>query len=424
MNPEAAELEIGEESEITSIRTREDFLHTSVQEIRAMSPEELERFHDQLLPHLGKPEKPSGGFSEYVSKLPAGKQRQMSKPAIRSEYLRGYLEARISALRSVDQVTAQRRAQEERKDSLDERLSREDLFIHEAESRIEARFVDWNLARQVIDQGGRPSSLHPEDQAFVEKIEQQQDAEREAGNEFGDITARLEVGFADGLKRMQTFGDDADVRVDPSSKFDDFARGVDMIARIRPGHMPNQEIILGIDFTITNSDADIAKKLRRNVHHPVRTTRYGTRDVPKALQYFPVVLSVDRKRAERITRHEAIIMTAKEQAGGKHFVDDSTADIERYHDAAVFQYAVLEEAIAQLNVQAESLADRGVNTETQEQYEAAITYLESVLADRKNLQALAGLETSQEKSVYRVADTAFIRSVSEAKGGDGASPVA
>lgn len=424
MNPEMTLVEPSEELKAPTARTLEELSHLSVHDVRTMNANELERLHDELVPHLSKSGQPSGGFSEYAEKLPPLKQKQLVNPAIRAEYLRGYLEGRLATIRSRQHINTQHQQEQTRVATIQARSERENRFLEAADRRIEGTFADWNESREVVDTKGRPQSLYPDDQVFVTAIDRQRKAERDNLDEFFDLTDRYEVGFAQGLDRFRVFGDDAEVVIQPSSKYDDYARGIDMIVRIRPQGDDDKEIVLGIDFTITSSDLEVAKKLRRNLRHPLRSTKYSTREIPKGLNYLPVVLAVDRRRAERITRHEAFIETAKTTKGGEALVQSSTESVANYHDQAVFQYAILEEAIAQLHVQQEGLAERGMNEATQGQYNTAITHLESILEQRKNLQPLSGLETMQEKAVYRVADEDFIRSARESADVDVASPVA
>lgn len=400
-----------------------DILQLSVKTIQAMPVDELQRLHDEMLPHLGRPDKPSLGFDGYIEHLPAPLRKQLEKPGVRERHLRNYLEANLATLRTRVRIDQANEERQDRKDETDARERLEQEFFAAAEVRVEKNFGEWNRQRESVDRHGRPAKLYPEDQAFVEMIDNNRNIERAKLNEFFDLTDRYEVGFAHGLEQYQVFGADAKVTIHPTTKFDDYARGVDMIARISPAENET-EIVLGIDFSVASTDIDIAKKLRRNRQNPLRKTKYATREIPQGVDYLPVVLSIDQPRAERMVLHEAMIQTAAERAGGDEAVKRSTADVAFYHDEAVFQYTVIAEAVAQLHVQREALEDRHANEATLATYGRAIEYFERLLADRKNLQAVAGLETKRDEGVYRVANESFIRSAPELVAGAGASRAA
>lgn len=425
MNPEAGfapEMEM-QETETPEPRHLADILQLSVEKIRAMSPEELRRLHDEMVPHLGRPEKPSNGFAGYVEHLPAPLQKRLKKPGVADDYLRTYLETGLITLRSRVRIEDDEHVRQERqaKNEARDRLTQE--FLSVSEEQVERMFVAWSNEREIINRHGQPAKLYPEDQAFVEMIDNNREIERGKLQEFFDLTDRYEVGFARGLEQYQTFGPDAKTAIYPTSKFDDYARGVDMIARITPAE-GGTEIVLGIDFTVASTDIDIAKKLRRNRQNPLRKTKYATRELPRGVEYLPVVLSIDQPRAERTVLHEAMVQIMDIHPGGADAVKKSSEEVAFYHDEAVFQYTVIAEAVAQLHVQREALEDRQANEATLVTYTRAIEYFEGLLADRKNLQNLAELETKRGEGVYRVANESFIRSAPELVAGAAASRAA
>lgn len=417
MNPEAGFVP---DEEIAEPRPRElsELLSITNQDIRALAPEDLQRLHDELVPQLGKPEKPSTGFTGYVEHLPPPLQQRVRKnPAVAAEHLRTYLETGLQTLRTREKHKAHQAVVGEVRREM---TGAEKRFAQQAELVVERNFSAWNASRLVVDRDGRSGHLYPEDQAHVDAIDAKRDIARAKGEEFFELTDRFEVGFAQGLQHFDVFGDEAEMAVHPSSKYDDYARGVDMIARIRLPGEANVEIVLGIDFTISSTKEQLAEKLLRNKSQPLRRTKYGTAAVPNNLEYLPVVLAVDRRRAERVSKHEAMTQVAQDVSGGEAMMADSVAEMERFHDQAVFQYAVLEEAVAQLHVQREVLEDRGANEASVSQYHTAIDYFEGILADRKNLQSIAGVEKKRDEAVYLVADEAFIRTASARRVGGAA----
>lgn len=403
-----------------SPRSAEELMLVSVKDLETMDADQLQRFHDELLPHLGRPDKPATGFSGFLEKLPdVVKKRIQKNPAVAREHLQSYLQTSLQTLRSRKKIEQNQAP----KTIAREVTGADRRFTILAEERLEQNFTAWTNSREIIDSRGQLGRLYPEDATFVERIDNLRDIQRAKGEEFFELTDRFEVGFAQGLELYSTFGDEAAVEIHPSSKYDDYARGVDMIARIRP-EGAEEEIVLGIDFTVASTDIDLAKKLRRNRTQPVRKTKYATRAVPSNLEYLPVVLAMDRRRAERTSIHEAKRQTAEAHSGGEGVVKQSSIETELYHDDAVFRYAIVEEALAQLRVQEETLIDRNADAKTLETYNSAITYFEKILAERKNLQAAAGLETNLDAGVYRVADESFIRSAPELAGDAAASRVA
>lgn len=412
MNPEAGfapEMEV-QETEAPEPRHLADILQLSVEKIRAMTPEELQVLHDEMVPHLSRPDKPSQGFSGYLERLNPALQKQIEKkPELKAQHLQTYVETGLTTLRSRVKIDQQL----EKPVMHREMTGADRRFIATVEQLHEKNFASWNASRVVIDRHGRPGHLYPEDQAHVEQIDRKRDIERAKGEDFFELTDRFEYGFAQGLTSFEVFGQEAKVTVHPTSKYDDYGRGVDMIARIQLPGETKQEIVLGIDFTISSSKEQLEEKLLRNIRQPLRKTKYETPNIPRNLEYLPVVLAVDRRRAERVAKHEAITQAIQEVDGGEHVLADSTADIENYHDESVFQYAVLAEAVAQLHVQLEVLEDRGAHESTLLTYRSAITYFEQLLDERKNLQSLAGLEMKQDEGVYIVADESFIRSTPE-----------
>lgn len=419
MNPEAG---FAPAEEITEPQPRElsEVLLMTNQDIRDLASEDLQRLHDELVPLLGKPEKPSTGFAGYVEHLPPPLQQRVRKnPAVATEHLRTYLETGLQTLRTREKNKAhQTLVGEVRR----EMTGGEKRFAQQAELVVERNFSAWNASRLVVDRDGRPGHLYREDQSHVDAIDAKRDIARAKGEEFFELTDRFEVGFAQGLQHFDVFGDEAEVTVHPSSKYDDYARGVDMIARIRLPGDASGEIVLGIDFTISSTKEQLAEKLLRNKVQPLRQTKYATVAVPNNLEYLPVVLAVDRRRAERVSKHEAMMQVAQDVGGGEAMMADSVADMERYHDDAVFKYAVLEEAVAQLTVQREVVEDRGAHEATVARYQMAIEYFEGLLTDRKNLQSIAGVEKKRDEGVFVVADEAFIRTASARRVGAAASP--
>lgn len=419
MNPEAG-FAPAEGMTETPPREVAELLLITNQDIRDLVSEDLQRLHDELVPQLGKPEKPSTGFAGYVEHLPPPLQQRVRKnPAVATEHLRTYLETGLQTLRTREKHKAEQAVVGEVRREM---TGAEKRFAQQAELVVERNFSAWNASRLVVDREGRPGHLYPEDQAHVDMIDAKRDIARAKGEEFFELTDRFEVGFAQGLNHFEVFGDQVEVVVHPSSKYDDYARGVDMIAQIQLSDEAKTEIILGIDFTISSTKEQLAEKLLRNKSQPLRRTKYATAAVPNNLKYLPVVLAVDRRRAERISKHEAMVQVTAEVRGGEAMMAESTADLERYHDEAVFKYAVLEEVIAQLHVQREVLEDRGVNDSSVTDYQTAIDYFEGVLADRKNLQSMAGVEKKRDEGVFLVADEAFIRSASARRVGGAASP--
>lgn len=250
MNPETGFSPEASEAEIPEARHLADILQLSVQKIREMSSDELHRLHDEMVPHLSRPDKPSSGFSGYLERLNPVLQKQIAKkPELKTQHLQTYLETGLATLRSrvkIDQHV-------ERPSIHRETTGADRRFISATEQLHEKNFATWNASRVVVDRHGRPGRLYPEDQAHVDRIDAERDIEQAKGEDFFELTDRLEFGFAQGLRSFDVFGKDAEISVHPSSKYDDYARGVDMIVRIKLPDHANREIVLGIDFTISST---------------------------------------------------------------------------------------------------------------------------------------------------------------------------
>ncbi len=421
MNPEmglAPEMEEAPEIEEQPARTLPELMTIKTVDLSSMSLEELEGFETELQQQLESQGKKARSFAEYAENLPAGIQRKLKKPEGRQELMASYLDTRLNILRQDARQAASAQPDHFRgpvelvqeapiEFRVEDRLQG---VFREAEKFSEQGFQDWTRRALPVDARGHARDYFPDDQRLIDAVQGTKYEQSTEEKEFSDMTARYEVGFARSLQHFDALDVGQNLMVAPPSEFDDVARHVDVMASFKLNETA-EPIHIGIDFTITRSDIDQAKKLKRNIVEPLRRVKYGTAEVAAGTEFIPVVVAVDRERADRLTKFFGLEDVPDQSSQAYRDLHEVfSQELERYHDQAVMQFEVVREIEAQVRYQRGVLAERGV-TELGS-YDALLAHLTGILEKRKGLQSQSREETERDtvRDVYRLSDQRFIRS--------------
>lgn len=431
MNPESTfEQDLESESEARSL---DDVLRLTKAELATLSLPELEALEADIQREFlasGYAAKP---FSEFASALRPAQQRELAKPDRRQQLLADYLGSQVALARQKkkgsEAVAATEQAESQRREAgtvktFFEQLNQVDPLdgldqatgtfktLKSSARQAEKDFQAWSQDRRPVNPAGRPVDYSAGDQRLIDKIDEQRDRQIQSGQEYHELTDRLEVTFARGLKEFKVFGEDLE-EIGPSSRYDDVANHIDLVAKLQPTTTAQSAppVYFGIDFTMTRQEDIQAKKVLDNLDRPLRQLKYGTQSFSAGTEYIPVVLTVDRARVNRL-RYMYGFQDARRPVDHPDLGAAFETETEAHRDAEVFQYELLREVHAQLAGQQAELVKRDAPAANREYYQRAIDVIMNLLEQRKNLTSIASeVERPEIREVYRLSDPDFIRRV-------------
>lgn len=420
-----------EEAQAPSERLHDLLSHTPA-ELQAASREDVEAFEEQLVASMKENGFSAKTFARTAENFPAPLQRKLRNPQV-------VLENTLSHINDLRRLCRERFAREQAEFERQERerlrqqqeqeweetvrqqaLQKEEEYreayatMQKAEAYGETAFTDWLYSRQPRDAAGRPQELAPGDQALVDRVEASIRGQSEKSRDFIELTSRLERGFALWLQEYEIFGQDILEVAGPVTKLDDISRHVDVAVQ---HHIPEVAKGIGIDFSVTGSDVELAKKLHHTFDHPTVRLKYGTQYFLPRQELITLVLTMDVNRAKRLLQRSNFMGVYDDgnpihQSMRKSFDDISM----RFHDREIVQYTLVEEAAAQVRQQITEMESGGVSDELTADHRSLLRHLEQLLEDRKSLRDMANAEVEKEsvKHVYRTRDSYFIEQVASA----------
>lgn len=357
-------------------------------------------------------------LEEFRAKMLAdrGGKRQARK-ATPADY-RTYTGEQLSGFHKFE---AQQRAA---KTALAERqaVEEEQQLSNHARRIAEESFSAWTAARQPRDEHGRPTALSPRDGEYVAKMEERF---RMKGR-TSEKGSRLEVGFFRWLDQAHVFGPQATVEVHPATRYDDLKNGVDglVLVTIPDAERGSRTIPIGVDFTFSGNEMDLAWKLSRVQGEPVARMKYGAEGFPAQQRFLRAVVSVDEARMQRMTQHLFLSEAARQFPQGASAKSKGDALLAKYQDHDVFMAQVTDELREQLAWGREVLIQQGHPEADLGDHDAILAYLDQLREDRKDLHERARAEVASEGvgAYYRTQDAQFIRHAPELLAGAADGP--
>lgn len=406
-----------------------DVLAKPYAELKEASLEEVRSYEQALLDVMHANTFSARSFAQIAESFRPALQKKLKDPAVVQENTLSHI---VDLRRLCHERFAKEQAEFEKQERLRigveaelerQRVLNEQSLKQESEQREawnilqradeygEQQFADWNDQRIAVDNRGKPREIHDDHRALVDKIEARARQQKLEGRNFHEVTARMERGFGDWLDEYDVFGKDVVTRVAPVHKYDDITKHIDDgVVHTIPGVRKK----LGIDFSVNGYDTDLARKLNHGIETPIERITYGTVNFGPADEFIPIVLTLDDNRAQRLLRRSNFEAVMDSENPVHRQMAESFATIsEQYHDREILQYTIVEEALEQVRFQLEEMQRRQLSPEYLADHQALVTYLEQLLAERKNLRDVANAEVEKEtvKAVYRTRDRDFIRAV-------------
>jgi len=417
--------------EIATKRSLEEILRIPKSEVFSFSREELEHLESDILERFSEAGQSVKSFADFTSGLRPGQLRDLKKPEVYQKFLAEYIDVQLLTARQtrqIKQVEGEKVAKVEGQaaDTFFNQIGSVDAFagvdkktktytvLRGAEEQARAQYRQWVEDRQPYDKQGQPTTFSEKHQRLIQRVEDATALESSRGDGFLELTSRLEATFARGIDEFEVFGSLLE-RVEPASRFDDISNHVDILATLNvpDKEIQNSKLVLGIDFTMTIQEDQQAKKVQDNLDKPYRALEYGTKYTPAGIEYIPVVLTIDKQRAQRLNMmfgFQDVDDTQKKPELRQRFEQESKS----HQDAEVFQYEVLQEVEAQMSAQFDLLKERHYIQKAIDQYTEVLDMVRSLLETRKNLSSVSSeVGRPEVSSVYRLGDPNFIRRVPE-----------
>lgn len=315
---------------------------------------------------------------------------------------RAYREAKLKEAQRELQQVAER----------NERLERH------ATSLFQSDLVEWQTLRSPRNRHHQETDFNPADVKRVAGMEAKAAEDVRVAHEKGDrawheITSELEVSFFHMVAESGVFGPDVKVRVSPVTKHGDYFQQVDamLMLEIPEDQTTSRQIDVAVDFSISNSREELAKKLHQTVTEPFVTMEYGSPMVPQGTHAIRSVLALDRDRATRMAdRYYLEKAATADGVAPIPNLEKARTQAERWQDDYVFTSQIVDAMRAQQTEQLAELREKHVPEEMLDDVIFLLEHLDRLAAERESRPAADEADERARTNVptAAVADREFV----------------